>query len=183
MPLVLGFGAVLTGVILSVAGVTASSVGSVARGKPDHANARKPKATEGEQASAQLSSTGGTAAPVKVTGSLSQEAFARALLTSVGVTPTRAAVEKMLAWMRQEGGHWQNTAKYNPLNTTLTMPGSTVMAGGSAAGVQSYNSWQQGLEATVKTLDGYPQIIAALKTGSLSHFESVVTDSPWGTRF
>ena len=35
-------------------------------------------------------------------------------------------VAAITAWEMAEGGHWYNTAYYNPLNTTQSMPGATV---------------------------------------------------------
>ena len=48
----------------------------------------------------------------------------------------------------------------------LPEPGSTALAG-NPDGVQNYANVAQGLAATVATLeDGYPQIIAALRSGA-----------------
>jgi hypothetical protein len=83
-----------------------------------------------------------------------------------------------------EGGNWNNTARYNPLNTTLQESGSTTMAGGSSAGadgVQAYTSWTQGVQATVDTLrsSSYSDIIAALKTGNGLGTGSLAGLSTW----
>ena len=94
----------------------------------------------------------------------SPQGFAMALLRSLGDPTTSADVSSLVAWMGQEGGNWHNTARYNPLNTTLRMPGSSSMNG---AGVQAYSSWHQGLMATIDTLrgGGYGDILAALASG------------------
>lgn len=88
MPLVLGFASTLLGVILTVAGVTASSMGSVARGKPDHANARKPKATEGGAAGGGGGGGGGAAAP-KTGEGLAPESTRSTLLKALGKAATQ----------------------------------------------------------------------------------------------
>jgi len=108
--------------------------------------------------------------------------FAVALLSALGAPNTPTNVQALVAWMAKEGGNWHNTASFNPLNTTLQMPGSHVMSGGNTAGVQAFTSWQQGLDATVQTLQGYPEILAALHAGTDAQaVEQAVAGSPWGT--
>lgn len=110
--------------------------------------------------------------------------FAIALLKALGISQQSQAIADLVRWEAQEGGNWANSAKFNPLNTTLLMPGSSVMAGGSGAGVQAYTSWSQGLSATVDTLKNYPTILAALReNANLASFEQIVNASPWGTHF
>jgi hypothetical protein len=94
--------------------------------------------------------------------------FAVTLLTALGAPTTPANVNSIVNWAQREGGHWNNTAHYNPLNTTLRLPGSQVMGGGNSAGVQSYQNWQQGVQATVNTLrnGGYQDILQALHSGN-----------------
>jgi hypothetical protein len=72
----------------------------------------------------------------------------------------RRNVSFLDAWARQEG----TKARYNPLATTLALSGSTVLAG-NAAGVRNYVSAQQGIQATVQTIRGYPTIVQALRSG------------------
>ncbi len=115
-------------------------------------------------------------------GAVTQRDFAIALLERLGVHPSSTAIENIIRWEQAEGGNWSNSAAFNPLNTTLRLPGSMVMPGGSSAGVQAYRSWEQGLEATAQTLSGYPGIIAALDAPPAT-FERAVEASPWGTRF
>lgn len=110
--------------------------------------------------------------------------FAHALLQYMGLPDTSQNVEALVAWAAAEGGNWNNTASFNPFNTTLGMPGSRVMAGGNTAGVQAYTSWQQGLAATAQTLQGgaYRGIIAALRQGNdPGAVANAVVNSPWGT--
>lgn len=92
--------------------------------------------------------------------------WAQAQLQYMGLPTTQQNVAFLVAWAAMEGGNWNNTAHYNPLNTTLRLGGSTVMGGGNSAGVQSYSSWDVGIQATAETLDGYPAIVAALQSGN-----------------
>lgn len=91
-------------------------------------------------------------------------AFANEFLTSLGAPVTAANVASVVAWAKREGGNWNNNAKYNPLNTTFKQPGSTSI---NSVGVQSYISWDQGIQATVQTLKNgkYSDIIAGLMAG------------------
>lgn len=114
---------------------------------------------------------------------LTQTQFASEVLKQLGIAPNRTNMAKMVAWMNQEGGNWHNNAKYNPLNTTLEKGGASTI---NSAGVKSYSSWQQGINATVQTLTGgsYNGILSNLKgSGNLASFESAVNSSPWGTKF
>jgi hypothetical protein len=106
--------------------------------------------------------------------------FARTLLSTLGIQPTQRAIAEVVAWEQQEGGNWNNSARFNPLNTTLDEPGARSING---VGVKAYTSWSQGLKATVDTLKHYPTILAALRGGSMSQFKAAVNASPWGTKF
>lgn len=113
---------------------------------------------------------------------MTQEQWARALLGRLGYKTSKANLTAILAWMRAEGGHWNNSAHYNPLNTTQGMSGATSM---NSVGVKAYKSWEQGLQATVITLRNgfYGRILSQLKTGtSAQGVASAVTSSPWGTK-
>jgi hypothetical protein len=104
------------------------------------------------------------------------------ILAGVGIKPTEASIAKLVAWFNQEGGNWNNTARYNPLNTTLAMPGAGNT--GSQGNIKVYTSWTQGIEATVKTLKApaYKSILGALSSGTGAAFEAAVNASPWGTK-
>lgn len=108
-------------------------------------------------------------------------AFASSVLSGLSIKPTPTAIQKVVAWENAEGGHFANTARYNPLNTTLPLPGAGNT--GSQGNIKVYRSWQQGIEATVKTLAAYGGIQAALRSGTGAQFEAAVNASPWGTHF
>jgi hypothetical protein len=107
--------------------------------------------------------------------------FAVALLSALGDPLTPQNVGAIVSWEKAEGGNWNSPAKYNPLNTTRRMPGSRSV---NAVGVQAYTSWQQGLSATVQTLQtgAYSNILSALKSGTSEQaVERAVASSVWGT--
>jgi TP901 family phage tail tape measure protein len=116
--------------------------------------------------------------------------FARALISAYGGTPTEPLIQGIQAWAMQEGGHWQNRALHNPLNTTLKLPGSTKMNtvnAGTGTGVQAYTSWEQGLDATMQTLSfpnhGYEDIIKAFrdsKAKDAGGLFKAINKSDWG---
>ena len=111
------------------------------------------------------------------------QSFAEEVLTRLGITPTKTNVSNFVAWEKAEGGNWNNTAAYNPLNTTLKLPGSG--ATGTQGNIGVYTSWQQGVEATVETLQNgdYGNILQALqKSQGWVSFASAVDRSSWGTK-
>jgi peptidoglycan hydrolase CwlO-like protein len=123
----------------------------------------------------------GAALAMAKNGQFTQLTWARALLVAMRLPVTADNVAAVTAWEMAEGGHWYNTAYYNPLNTTQSMPGATVF---NSVGVKAYTSWKQGLEATVKTLKNgyYGGIIEALRRGNdASSVAAAVGASPWGT--
>lgn len=117
----------------------------------------------------------------KVRGSVTRAQFARTVLNRLGIHPTDANVQAMIGWERAEGGHWNNTARYNPFNTTLDMPGSGDT--GTQGNISIYRNWEQGVQATVKTLSNglYAPILQALKHGSPTDVAGAIDSSPWGT--
>jgi hypothetical protein len=107
--------------------------------------------------------------------------FAAAVLAALGAPQSPANVQTLVAWEAAEGGNWHNTAWYNPLNTTLREPGSSSM---NPVGVQAYTDWQQGVDATVSTLQEAPyrQVVADLAASAPpSQTAADVGASPWGT--
>ncbi len=119
--------------------------------------------------------------PVPLNGHYTPLTWAKALLQQIGMPLTGANVAAVTAWEMAEGGHWHNSAHYNPLNTTQPEPGATSM---NSVGVKAYLSWAQGFRATITTLHNgyYEKILAALRAGNdaiaVSH---AVAASPWGT--
>jgi hypothetical protein len=126
--------------------------------------------------------TSGSYSGVKGTGS--QKTWASQLLGKIGAPVTDSNISALVTWARYEGGHWNNSANYNPLNTTLDMGGNKSI---NSVGVKRYGSWDEGLTATVKTLlgnrsseRGYAAIVDALKNNAgTSAVLSAVNQSAW----
>jgi hypothetical protein len=107
--------------------------------------------------------------------------FAVALLNSLGAAVTSQNLLAIMSWEVAEGGGFGGLTAFNPLNTTLPMPGSRPV---TRVGVQAYTSASQGLLATINTLRSgrYSGIVAALRAGSSARaVEQAVAASPWGT--
>lgn len=121
-----------------------------------------------------------------ILGTGDQKQWASTLLQRLGAPVTESSLAALTTWMAHEGGHWKNSANYNPLNTTLTLPGSESM---NSVGVKRYGSWEQGYEATISTLTGnkagergYSAIVEALRSGSsTSTILDAIQKSAWVT--
>jgi hypothetical protein len=87
----------------------------------------------------------------------------------------------LVAWETAEGGGFDNEARNNPLNTTEPMAGSTTV---NDVGVRAYASYNDGLEATLETLNNgdYAALLLALTHGVVpATVATLIGDSPWGT--
>lgn len=125
---------------------------------------------------------------------MTREEFFTALLNyGLGISPSTWAVVKLVGWSVAESGTLPLTgvpgegARYNPLNTTYPMAGSTDYR--ATPTVQSYASVEDGILATARTLklatvgagpSGYDAIRQALKH-RLRNFPKAVGNSQWGT--
>lgn len=107
--------------------------------------------------------------------------FATAVLQGLGIQPTSANVSAMVGWINAEGGHWHNSARYNPLNTTQPAPGAGNT--GTQGNIKVYTSWSQGVAATITTLKNghYGGILTALGGNDPRAVASAIGSSPWGT--
>ena len=107
--------------------------------------------------------------------------WAKALLKAGGWSQDSCNVNAIKGWESAEGGNWENSAHYNPLDTTQREPGSYSM---NSVDVQAYVSWQQGFQATLTTLgySAYGGIRSALDAAnSAQRVAEAVASSPWGT--
>ena len=132
-------------------------------------------------AASQAAATTGTQPVTGTAGEYSPSSWARALLGYLGMPLTSQNLTAITAWELAEGGNWFNSARYNPLDTTMPEPGATVMNG---VGVKAYTSWAEGFTATVATLHNglYGAILAALQNGNDAvAVAAAVAASPWGT--
>lgn len=99
------------------------------------------------------------------------------ILSDIGAPLTAENYKLLAAWAQAEGG----TAKFNPFNTTQPAPGATNF---NSVGVKDYTSYQQGVQATVQTLNNgnYPGILSSLKAGTSAQMTAqAIANSPWGT--
>ena len=68
-----------------------------------------------------------TTAPKPQQGDYTAQSWAVALLDRLGAPTTAQNIQAVTSWEAAEGGHWNNTAYYNPLNTTQDAAGATAM--------------------------------------------------------
>jgi hypothetical protein len=131
-------------------------------------------------------STTATAAPV-ITNPANPTQFAEAILEGLGAPLTANNEQTLVAWWEREGGAGpqfgvaNNDDNYNPFNTTLAEPGAVST---NSAGVKSYTSWDQGIAATLSTLEepAYASIVADLRANAPeATTAAAVGKSPWGT--
>lgn len=110
--------------------------------------------------------------------------FAKLLLEAGGWPVTGNNVCAVVTWEIAEGGHFvAGSTTFNPLNTSLAMPGDSVF---NSHGVRNYPDWSTGLVATLNTLrlDFYGGIRDALAAGNdAARVLQAVTATPWGTKF
>ncbi len=117
--------------------------------------------------------------------------FANAFLDAIPEPDTPSNVEAILAWEEDEGGNWENTAMFNPLDTTQPYDNSVNFdsiapynGSPNAPGVQAFSDWSDGVTATVITIENgyYPNILAALAEGNDAlAVITAVANSPWGS--
>jgi hypothetical protein len=88
------------------------------------------------------------------------------LLKIIGAKPTKANLRFLSTWQRWEGGHTNNDARFNWLNTTKDAPGAVGEI--NSVGVKRFNSYAAGIQATAATLANghYDDIVKGLKTGN-----------------
>ena len=138
----------------------------------------------GNTSSGGSSGSSGSLSLVKGTGD--KKTWATQLLTAMGAPVSDTNINALTTWQSREGGHWNNSANYNPLNTTLDMGNSESM---NSVGVKRYKSWEEGIQATIKTLTGgsadargYTAIVNALKSGAdTATILKAVSNSAWVT--
>ena len=132
-------------------------------------------------AAARLDGVAGNALAGATVSSFTPESWAADLLRRLGAPLSASNLAAVVAWERAEGGNWNNSARFNPLNTTQPAPGSTTM---NSVGVRSYTDYETGMAATVQTLTNgrYGGILAALRAGTNAQaVRQAVINSPWGT--
>ena len=116
-----------------------------------------------------------------ILGTGDSRTWAKTLLQKLHYPTTTANIQALTTWAAWEGGQWHNPDHYNPLNTTMPAPGAIST---NSEGVKSYTSWDQGYQATIKTLKNglYGPILKALSSGTNSKAVlKAVNHSRWGS--
>lgn len=92
----------------------------------------------------------------------------KALLKSMGFPVTPQNLRFLTTWQRWEGGHTNNSARFNWLNTTHG-PGPAI----NSVGVRAFPSFQAGIQNTAETLMNgrYGDILQGLKKGDPYSFD------------
>lgn len=120
--------------------------------------------------------------------------FSKGVLTELGITPNWrhiGARRALVAWMGPESGWYApcdgvEGAAFNPLNTTLPVPGITSPHNYNVVpGVKNYLSFEGGIAATAATLketryDGVRYELAR-RYNRAEHVLAAVGRSDWGT--
>jgi len=116
--------------------------------------------------------TGGSDAGDAATGPVPD--WIAAVLRVGGWGQTQQNVCFLRSWQKWEGGGTNNAATFNFMNTTLEIPGhSHGNNPGMRSDIQAYDTFDNGVLATVKTIKsgnsgaGYPRIGAALGLGNV----------------
>ena len=111
--------------------------------------------------------------------------FAEAVLSSLSLPVSENNVAALVAIQRQEGGHEHNSAAFNPLNTgyDIKAVGHSRSAGLKVKSIKAYDSWDEGILATAKTIaqPNMKSIYQALASSSSPEETlAVFGASPWG---
>lgn len=107
--------------------------------------------------------------------------FAVSLLNTIGLEPTPNRIVSLVAFGGIEGGHWFNSARFNPMNTMYPASGAT-QAQGLLNGIKAYPDWNTGIKATAATIvqKNMAPIANALKNDvNPREFLTAVTKSAW----
>jgi hypothetical protein len=113
-----------------------------------------------------------------------REAWAVDLLARLGnMQPTPALISFMIDWSIAEDAGDGALNRNNAYNTTLCLPGRMTGAinGDGACGVQGYATWQDGIEATARTLEqnNFAGIRAALLANDADAAKRELWAAPW----
>jgi hypothetical protein len=112
---------------------------------------------------------------------MTPQSWARDFLTKLHYPVTKNNVTSVLAWEYQEGGHFHNDARFNPLNTTKD---SARYGSINSVGVAKYPNYDTGMRETIATLKlaPYAKVRHALSTSaSPATTATAIKASPWGT--
>jgi len=98
------------------------------------------------------------------------------VLKAAGAPNTSANRQFLRNWQKHEGGWTNNSASFNPLNTTQG-PGKSI----NSVGVKAFADYGTGVKMTAETmLNGrYPNIVAGLRSGNAYNVDSRSDLSVW----
>lgn len=101
------------------------------------------------------------------------------LLRSLGAPLTKQNMKFLTAWQRAEGGHTNNSARFNWLNTTRD--GAGAVGDINSVGVTAFDSPRHGIAALRDTLlnGKYADIVAGLRQGNPYSAKPVAGLSTW----
>jgi len=99
-------------------------------------------------------------------------------LRAVGAPNTKRNRDFLASWQRWEGGHTNNNARWNYLNTTQNAPGARSI---NSVGVKAYRSLNEGARAFAATLANgrYAGLLQGLRQGDPRSRASVAGLSTW----
>lgn len=102
-----------------------------------------------------------------------------ALARTLGVPTTEANLRFLQGWQQREGGHTNNSARFNWLNTTQNAPGATGSI--NSVGVKAFDNFQHGIQATASTLRNgrYDDILRGLASGDPYAAKPIAGLSTW----
>jgi hypothetical protein len=172
-----------------IAGVAIAAVVIAAAASKGHH--LPPAAAPGQHAAAGTPASAGTTAVTTPDGtSYTPPSWAQAFLAVDSLPQTACNLAAIEAWEAEEGGQWNNSASYNPLNTTYDGPGGSWLGDGkitatiNSAGVRAYDAWADGFTANLAALNNglYGGVLSALRAGDDAQaVADAVASSPWGT--
>jgi len=177
----LGSNAIVRG-IQSIFKIPGKQVGGRAQaGKPVLVGEQGPEILVPDQASIVIPNS------VTIKDGLDADEWALALLHNIKAPTTKDNISALKKWMAHEGGHYKNSAHFNPLNTTFDTKDDRTTGSMNPIGVKRYDSWEAGLFATIKTLignradeRGYSDVVGALQAGRpLNEILNTIKASAW----
>ncbi len=100
--------------------------------------------------------------------------FYTLLLQRLKAPEARENYVLLWAWRQAEGGNF----RFNPFNTTRSMPNSVA----GAHGIQNYATAVDGIDATARTIQRYPSLLAALREAAPAEKTAeIIVKGNWGT--
>ncbi len=101
------------------------------------------------------------------------------VLKGLGAPLSKQNMNFLATWQRWEGGHTNNDARWNWLNTTSNAPGAIRSI--NSVGVKAFDNYHDGINATIQTLNNgrYPDVVEALRKGDPYAHKPVAGLSTW----